>query len=117
METKFNYNNRVFRSKSNSESGEVDDQTIFHYRQKGNILSASYSGGQVRLGQMLGIVNPSGEIRFNYQHINSDGYIRSGSCISKPEELDSGGLLLYESWQWLDGKKEKGKSIVEEVLD
>ena len=117
MDFNIDYDNRKFRSKSNSDSGEVDSETVFHYSQKGNVLTASYAGGQVSLGQMLGVVKRSGEIRFNYQHINTDGQLRSGSCVSTPEILDSGAILLHEVWQWMDGNQEKGKSTVEEILN
>lgn len=116
MKTKINYNNRKFRSKSNSSTGEVTEQTTFLYHQEGNILSAIYADGQIMKGQMLGIVRPNGEIRFNYHHINSSGQLRSGYCESVPEILEDGAILLHESWQWMDGNRERGESVVVEDL-
>lgn len=40
-----NCNNKVFRSLGNRVNGEVDDQTIFHYNQKGSVVEAYYAGG------------------------------------------------------------------------
>jgi len=113
---KINYDNRIFRSKSNSSSGEVTELTQFNYRQEDHILSAKYAGGQILSGQMLGFVDANGTLRFNYHHINISGQLRSGYCESVPEILKSGAILLRESWQWMDGNRERGESIVVEVL-
>ncbi len=40
-----NYNNRVFTATGNSDTGEVDDNTRFRYRQQGSVLWADYAGG------------------------------------------------------------------------
>jgi len=59
------YNNRIFRSKSNAHSGEVDHQTVFYFYQEGHILEGTYSVGQILKGQMLGLVYPNGTLKFN----------------------------------------------------
>ena len=45
------YDGRVFRSVSNTGSGEVD--TRFHYRQEGDVVWATYRGGGVKLGSLV----------------------------------------------------------------
>ncbi|MFD6442844.1 hypothetical protein ACFWDG_24450 [Peribacillus sp. NPDC060186] len=42
-----NYNGRIFIAKDNSENGEVSENTFFYYSQEGNILTASYEGGEI----------------------------------------------------------------------
>ena len=42
-----NYNNRRFKPIKYSENGETSEETIFKYKQKGNILTSSYDGGQI----------------------------------------------------------------------
>ncbi len=111
-----NYNNRTFTSKSNSATGEVSELTTFYYKQEGQALKATYAGGQIRTGQMLGIVNERGELDFVYHHINTDGELRSGRCTSIPEILKDGRMRLHESWQWMDGDLQEGNSIVEEII-
>ena len=111
-----NYNNRIFRSKSNTETGDVDRDTIFDYQQDGNILKATYSGGQISAGQMLGIVNPDSSLDFAYHHINNHGELKTGKCHSKPELLPDGRIRLHESWEWLDdGERLSGTSVIEEM--
>ncbi|WP_421876297.1 n-acetylglutamate synthase [Marinoscillum sp.] len=111
---KINYHKKRFKAVSNSESGEVDSQTLFHYSQEGNVLWAIYQGSQIKLGTITGLVNEDGSLEFSYQHVNEEGSIRSGKCTSTPELLDDGRIKLHEKWQW-DGEEEVGESVVEEV--
>lgn len=51
------YDGKVFRSVSNAPNGEVDAATVFHYRQDGDIVWATYRGGRVRFGTLLATVD------------------------------------------------------------
>ena len=44
-----NYAGRKFRPVSNTPKGEVNGQTLFHYEQHGDLFTASYAGGGIRL--------------------------------------------------------------------
>jgi len=110
---KINYNNRKFVGKSNSSSGEVNSETVFHYFQIDDMLTATYEGGDIRSGQMIGKVDSEGRLNFYYQHINQSGELKAGQCHSIPEIMEDGRLRLYETWKWFDG--EEGSSIVEEI--
>lgn len=109
------YNGRTFTPISNSGSGEVSVGTIFHYHQEDEMLWAEYAGGIIRKGFMIGRVQPDGRLVFAYHHLNNDGAIRSGNCVSTPERLGDGRLRLHEEWRWNDGLKESGHSVVDEV--
>ena len=109
-----NYNNRVFAPVSNSENGETSSDTIFHYKQNGNIVTAEYSGGKIIYGHLLGIVDNSGDIDMRYHQINIQGEIMTGICKSIPEILENGKILLHENWQWTSGDHSTGNSIIEE---
>ncbi|MBE1236398.1 n-acetylglutamate synthase [Phaeovibrio sulfidiphilus] len=109
------YDGRRFCGVSNSETGEVSDQTVFHYFQDGDILRADYAGGDVLRGTMIGLVLPDGGLEFHYQHLNRAREVRIGRCVSRPEILPDGRIRLHESWQWLDGDRQTGTSVVEEL--
>lgn len=108
------YDGKVFSPVCNSETGEVSSATVFHYHQKEDVFWAEYSGGDVIRGFMVGLVHPDGQLEFKYQHVNQEKAIRLGECRSRPEILADGRIRLHESWQWLDGGRRKGASIVEE---
>lgn len=110
-----NYNGKTFTSKENTANGEVSAQTFFEYKQEGNIISASYSGGEIVKGTLIGIVKEDGELEFRYNHVNQQNEIRGGKCHSRPEILPDGRIRLYEKWQWTDSDNTEGESIIEEV--
>ena len=113
---KINYHKKRFKAVSNSETGEVDSKTLFHYSQQGDVLWAVYQGASIKLGTITGLVKEDGSLEFSYQHVNGEGAIRSGKCSSTPEVLEDGRIKLYEKWSW-DGDDLIGESVIEEVLD
>lgn len=113
--SKINYNGRAFRSVSNTENGEVNGETIFHYSQEGNIVTATYSGGGIIAGSIIAVVDEQGVLDMRYHHINDKYELMTGKCISRPEVLENGKIRLHEEWQWTCKDYSKGLSIVEEI--
>ena len=111
-EEEFSLEDKYFTAIENSESGEVSGDTVFSYHQKGNAIWAEYSGGSIEKGFLLGTMDENHKLHFTYQHINTEGEIKSGACDSKPQ-IENGKLRFYESWEWTNG--EKGTSIIEEI--
>ena len=111
-EEEFSLEDKYFTAIENSESGEVSGDTVFSYHQKGNAIWAEYSGGSIVKGFLLGTMDENHNLHFTYQHINTEGEIKSGACDSKPQN-ENGKLRFYESWKWTNG--EKGTSIIEEI--
>jgi hypothetical protein len=112
---KINYNNKYFRSVINTDNGEVNSSTIFHYRQESNVVWATYKGGDILYGNLIAKVNEDNSLNMRYHHINTKGEIMTGICHSTPEILDDGRIRLYEEWQWTSGDYSKGRSIVEQI--
>ncbi|MEM7162326.1 MAG: n-acetylglutamate synthase [Bacteroidota bacterium] len=110
-----NYNNKKFRPVSNTENGETSENTIFEYSQKDNILTSKYSGGQIKEGHLIGLVDQDGIIEMRYHQVNLRGELMAGVCFSKPEIMENGKIRLYETWEWTTGDKSKGNSILEEI--
>ncbi|QNL51107.1 n-acetylglutamate synthase [Olivibacter sp. SDN3] len=110
-----NYHNRRFRPVANTENGETTGDTIFHYKQVGNMLTAEYKSVNILSGHLMAIVTEEGVLNMVYHQINKDYQLRTGKCISKPELLPSGKLRLHESWEWTNGDLSSGQSILEEI--
>ena len=108
----FSLDDRFFTAVENSESGEVSEQTIFCYHQKGNVIWAEYSGGDIVKGFLIGTMDEEHNLHFNYQHMNTDGNLRTGSCDSAPK-IENGKLRFNEKWKWTMG--EEGTSVIEEI--
>lgn len=109
------YDGKHFVPGENTENGEVDGNTLFVYHQSDNILWADYSGGEIVRGHLVGTVAENGELDFCYQHINEKNQVRVGVCHSIPNVLENGKIQLLEKWQWLNGDKSKGSSLLVEV--
>lgn len=111
-----NYNNKRFVAIENTANGEVSAKTFFEYKQEGNILFATYAGGDIVKGTLIGVVIEDGRLHFKYNHVNTSNEIRGGECFSTPEVLPDGRIRLHEKWKWLDAEQSEGKSIIEEVI-
>ncbi|HSF54234.1 MAG TPA: hypothetical protein VLA71_10795, partial [Algoriphagus sp.] len=96
-------------------NGETSAETIFHYLQEGNILTSTYSGGKIKTGHLIGLVDENGQIEMRYHQVNTSGELMTGICRSVPELLPNGKIQLHESWQWTSGDQSKGNSILEEI--
>lgn len=109
------YNQKIFRSVSNSANGEVSHETIFHYKQVGFHVTAAYSGGRIADGSLTAVSDEAGNLTMRYQHVNQDGQFLTGTCYSRPEIMANGKIRLHEKWQWTCGDYSSGESVAEEV--
>ena len=109
-----NYNDKLFRPLSNSDNGETSNETLFHYKQVGQLLTSEYAGGKIKYGHLIGLVDPAGNIDIRYHQVNDKDELMTGICSSTPEILENGKIRLHESWEWTSGDKSKGQSIIEE---
>jgi len=110
-----NYDGKKFKVTSASGNSETDTTTIFHYKQQGDILSCTYTGGTIQIGHLIGTVDPDGVINMRYHQVNQDGELMTGKCTSTPEILTSGKIKLHEEWEWTSGDLSKGSSLLEEL--
>ncbi len=111
------YDGRVFAPVANAKNGEVGGETRFLYRQAGEVIWATYDGGGVSYGHMVGRVAGDGGLFFRYHHLSAAGEPVSGECRSRLEVLSDGRYRLHEDWRWTSGDGSAGTSVVEEVED
>ncbi len=109
------YDGRSFVAVANSESGEVGDGTVFHYRQDGDLVWADYAGGDIRRGHLVATVDGQGCLDMRYHHVNQAGDLMTGVCRTTPEALPDGRLRLHETWRWTSGDRSAGTSVLEET--
>jgi hypothetical protein len=110
-----NYDNKTFRALSNSENGEVNEETIFEYQHEGKLVSATYSGGSIVFGHLIALVNEDGSLDMRYHHLNILGDLMTGICRSVPQILPNGKIRLYEKWKWTCADESEGESVLEEL--
>lgn len=115
MLSRMDLDGRRLRSIANSSSGDVDGETVFEYHQHEGVVWATYAGGAVQFGTLIGLVVDDDRLDVRYQHVTRNGELKAGRCDTVVETLDDGRCRLHETWQWTEGGDSAGKSTVEEV--
>lgn len=111
----YNLEGKIFTSVSNTDNGEVNGDTLFYYHQEGSMVWAEYEGGFIRKGHLIATIIEGGKLDMRYHHINGDGEIMVGKCLSTPEMMPNGEMRFKEEWEWLSGDGSKGYSEIVEV--
>ena len=109
------YGGRLFRPIEASDSSQTNTDTIFKYEQNDDLVTATYSGGNIQFGQIIGKVDANGILDMRYQHVDRNGELMTGYCKTTPEVLPNGKIRLHEKWRWTCGHRAKGKSVLEEI--
>jgi len=118
MHSAMNLEGRIFRPVKTDVHGEASSDTVFHYHQRGELVWATYEGGDVAFGTLVGHFDDTGTLSVRYQHINHNREMRAGVCTTRIEVLPDGRCRLHESWQWTrcEAIGNTGSSIVEEQI-
>lgn len=109
-----NLNNKYFISASSTDNGEVSSETKFHYRQKEEVIWATYEGGDILFGTLSGY-RKGDQLEFRYQHQNKEGIFKFGKCSTIVIAKDD-GIELHETWEWMCDDFSKGTSVLKETL-
>ena len=71
-----NFNNKKFALLENSTNGKVDTDTIFIYKQKGNLVTADYHGGSIKYGKIIALLNKD-KLDMLYQCLTTDNQLKA----------------------------------------
>ncbi|MGI9545033.1 MAG: n-acetylglutamate synthase [Cyclobacteriaceae bacterium] len=100
---------------SNSKNGEVSIETVFHYRQEGELVSATYKGGSVMSGSIVGLWRESEQLDLLYHCLTNEGELKAGKAQALASVMDNGKIKLSLDWQWLTSDQSSGKSEYVEI--
>lgn len=95
--------------------GDVGPATVFEYHQEGPDLWASYAGGSVAQGFLVG-TRAGDHLSFRYVHRTDDGSTSAGRCETDVEQDDHGRIVLRETWTW-ESQPGSGSSVLVELDD
>ena len=104
-----NFNNKTFSLIENSEKGKVNSETIFKYKQEGNLVTADYSGGSIRYGKIISILEAD-TLNMLYQCLTTENELKAGKAIAEISFTENQKIKLKLNWEWLGDKNEKGIS-------
>jgi hypothetical protein len=103
----------IMRVASRSSVGEVNSETQLRFEQKGSLVSATYAGGTIRLGYLIGTLRGK-ELSCRYVQINWSGRIDGGSSHCEFAILGDGRLTMREHFCW-HTRNGSGVNVFEEV--
>ncbi|HEU4946128.1 MAG TPA: hypothetical protein VFT31_03135 [Kribbella sp.] len=93
------------------------DAPLARYHQEDDLVWAEFGGGRVRRGSLVGTCEADGELRMTYCMVLRGGEVVSGRCVSTPELLEDGRILLTEHWERYGPGAATGISYLEQVYD
>lgn len=104
--TEINFNNKTFSLIENSENGKVNSETIFDYKQEGNLVTADYYGGNIKYGKIIAHLEDA-KLNMLYQCITTENKLKAGKAIGKISLTEDKKIKLKLNWEWLDKKRKK----------
>ena len=110
----FNFNNKTFVLLENSKKGKVNAETVFKYKQEGDLVTAEYFGGTIRYGKIVGLLQGD-DLKMLYQCLTVDNELKAGKASAKVAYTNTGRLKLDLNWQWITDNNEKGTSQYIEI--
>lgn len=90
---KFNFNNKKFLLIQNSNNGEVNTETIFNYKQDGNLVTADYFGGTIKYGKIIAELKDN-ELNMLYQCLTTDNELKAGKALALITLEENGKIKL-----------------------
>ena len=104
-----NFNNKTFSLITNTENGKANSDTIFEYKQKGELVTADYYGGDVLYGKIIALQQGK-QLNMLYQCITTKNELKAGKAIAEISITKDLKIKLSLNWEWLDNNHEKGIS-------
>lgn len=104
-----NFNNKKFFLVENSENGTVNSETIFEYKQEGDLVTAIYYGGNIRNGNIIAVVKDN-QLEMLYHCLTTENQLKAGKAIAAISIANNNKIKLTLNWQWLNDDQNKGVS-------
>ena len=95
-------------------NGVVNHETIFNFRQEGNLVHAAYSGGKIIKGFLVGKLHGD-MLEFSYCQIQSNHRLDNGVSQCKLSKNPAGKIVLTEHFEWKSRDGESGINIFEQL--
>jgi hypothetical protein len=104
---------RVLHVVDSEAASAVDARTKLRCKQRGPIVTATYRGGRVRAGYLIGKWHDD-ELRCDYVQVSTDDVVDKGHSVCRVTRLPDGRLRVKESFTW-DSKDGAGVNVFEEM--
>ncbi|MEY7849486.1 hypothetical protein AB7C87_09865 [Natrarchaeobius sp. A-rgal3] len=113
--TDISLDGRTLVGVENTDDGDVSSETRFQFEQEDERIYATYAGGEVVDGHLVGTFDGRRwEIR--YVQLTEDGETATGRSSGRVERLDDGRVRVEDEWEW-ESKSGSGASVLEEISE
>lgn len=93
--------------------GVVNAATVFEFSQEGERVWATYSGGGIVRGYLVGLRRQD-ELVFRYAQLQEGEILDGGHSVCEIEALDGGRVRLREHFEW-ESRPGGGTNVFEEL--
>lgn len=93
-------------------NGVVNAETVFRFRQDGERVHATYAGGRVEHGHLVGLVRGA-RLEFCYCQRHTDGSLDHGRSECELRRSADGLVQVVEHFEWGEGK---GTNVFQELF-
>ena len=104
-----NFNNKKFSLIENTKNGKADSETVFEYKQEGNLVTANDYGGSIKYGKIIAFLEKD-KLDMMYQCATINNELKAGKAVAKINVTEKGKIKLKLNWEWLNNTNEKGVS-------
>lgn len=108
-----NLNNVKMNVIQTAANGVVNESTIFSFTQSDNVVSATYSGGLILQGYLVGTVHQN-KLSFSYCQLQTNGQMDNGKSECDIF-VENGKMKLVEHFTWTSRNDEAGVNIFREL--
>jgi len=105
------FHNQKMNAVKTASNGVVNHETIFHFKESDDKITAEYAGGRIRQGYLTGKII-EGKLAFQYAQMHEDGEKDGGHSVCDIEILPDARIQLVEHFVWSEGT---GTNIIEEL--
>lgn len=113
MSGEISLDGRTLLAVENTDDGEVNGETRFHFEQEGERIHAHYAGGGIVDGHLVGTFDGR-QWDIRYTQINSEHETATGRSVGSVEALDDGRVRVEDEREW-ESRDGRGASVLEEV--
>lgn len=108
-----NFNNKTFLLLENSKNGKVNSNTVFKYKQDGDLVTADYYGGTIKYGKIIAHLKDE-KLQMLYQCVTTENELKAGKAVADISFNENKKIILKLNWEWLT---DAGKTGVSEYVE
>lgn len=93
---------RIFEVVKTSPASAISRDTWFEFRERSGVVDASYAGGRIVSGNLIGR-REQDRVTTAYAQLGTDGRLQTGTAVMRVDQDTGGRVLLIEDYTWTDG--------------